>query len=79
MPKEKKLEELKEKFCSFEIEYQKVLTDLSDQSQVIDQLRKENVYLKKEIVSIKDVQEKQNRNFINLLYDIKEIVTETPT
>ena len=65
------MDELKEKFCSFEIEYQKVLTDLSDQSQIIEQLRKENVYLKKEVVTSKDAQDKQNRNFINLLYDIK--------
>ena len=40
LPKEKKLEELKEKFCSFETEYQKVLLEVSEQSQLIDQLRK---------------------------------------
>lgn len=70
---------MKEKFCSFEVEYQKVLAEVSEQAQIIDQLRKENIILKREIATMKDVQQKEHRNFVNLLYDIREIVTETPT
>ena len=76
LPKQRQLEELKEKFNTFEGEFQRNLHQAGEQTQLVTLLKKESSIAKKNIIGLKDLYHRELKNYVDLIYSIKEIVTE---